>query len=90
MVRRTVVDDFVGIVFLIGAAPGAMARAGMVSSRVAEPHKLPLWSAGGEEECGEKREEALVPEGFFHKKVRSLLSGIIIHYQYIEGNKCIT
>ncbi len=70
MIWRTVVDDFVGIVFLIGAAraaPGAMARAGMESSRVAEPHKLPLRRTGGEEECGEEREEALVPEGVFHR-----------------------
>ena len=51
MVRRAVVDDFVGIIFLIGAvraAPRAMARAGMESSRVAEAHKFPLRCAGGE------------------------------------------
>ncbi len=63
MVRRTVVDDFVGIIFLIGAvraAPRAMARAGMESSRVAKAHKFPLRRAGGEEECGEEREEGLV------------------------------
>ena len=63
MIRRAVIDDFVGIVFLIGAvraAPRAMARAGMESSRVAKPHKFPLWRAGGEEECGEEREEGLV------------------------------
>jgi hypothetical protein len=38
----------------------------MESSRVAEPHKFPLWSAGGEEECGEEREAALIQEGVFN------------------------
>lgn len=75
MVRRAVVDEFVGIVFLIGAAratPGAMARAGMESSRVAEPHKLPLRRAGCEKECGEEREEGLVHEGGFHFILESM------------------
>ena len=75
MIRRAVIDDFVGIIFLIGAAratPRAVARAGMESSRVAEPHKLPLWSAGGEEQCDDEREEALVQEGVFHFILESM------------------
>ena len=47
-------------------------RAGMESSRVAEPHKFPLWSAGGEEECGEEREEGLVQKGAFHFILESM------------------
>ena len=66
MIWRTVVDDFVGIVFLIGAAPGAVARAGMESASVAEPHELALRRAGGDEQNCKKREEALVQEGGFH------------------------
>lgn len=75
MIRRAVVDDFVGIIFLIGAAratPRAMARAGMESSRVAKPHKFPLRRAGGEEECGKDREKALVQEGVFHFILESM------------------
>ena len=69
MIRCAVVDDFVGIIFLIGAvgaAPRAMARAGMESSRVAEAHELALRRTRSEEDCGKKREEALVQEGVFH------------------------
>ena len=69
MIRRAMIDDFVGIIFLIGAvraAPRAMARAGMESSRVAKAHKLSLRRAGDEEECGKKREEVLVQDGVFH------------------------
>ena len=67
MIWRAVVDDFVGIVFLIGAAPRAMARAGMESSRVAKAHELALRCAGGDEQNGKKRKEALVQEEGFHK-----------------------
>ena len=59
MIRRAVVDDFVGIVFLIrvaGAAPRAMARAGMECPGIAELHEFALRSAGGEKQQGEKRE----------------------------------
>ena len=75
MIRCAVVDDFVGIVFLIRAiraTPRAMARAGMESSRVAETHELALRRAGDEEECGKKREEGLVQEGVFHFILESM------------------
>lgn len=75
MIRRAVVDDFVGIIFPIGAvraASRAVARAGMESSRVAEPHKLPLRRTRSEEECGEEREEGLVHEGGFHFILESM------------------
>lgn len=75
MVRRAVIDDFVGIVFLNGAVragPRAMERARMESSRVAEPHKLSLRRAGGEEQCDDEREEALVQEGVFHFILESM------------------
>ena len=75
MIRRAVIDDFVGIVFLIGAAraaPRAVARAGMESPRIAEPHKFPLRRTRSEEECDEEREEALVQEGVFHFILESM------------------
>jgi hypothetical protein len=31
-----------------------------------------LWCAGGEEECGKKREEGLVQEGVFHFILESM------------------
>ena len=65
MIRRAVVDDFVGIVFAIRAAH-LLVGTRSESSRVAKAHKLPLRRAGGEEECGEKRQQALVREGMFH------------------------
>ncbi len=75
MIRRAMIDDFVGIIFLIGAvraAPRAMARAGMESASIAETHELALRRAGDEEECGKKREEGLVQEGVFHFILESM------------------
>ena len=75
MIRRAVIDDFVGIVFLIGAvraAPRAMARAGMESASISETHELALRRTRSEEECDEEREEALVQEGAFHFILESM------------------
>lgn len=59
MIRRAVVDDFVGIVFLIGAAGvtrRARPRPRMECPGIAEPHEFPLRRAAGEKQQGEERE----------------------------------
>ncbi len=67
MIRRAVVDDFVGIVFLIGAIRAAhlLVVTRSESSRITEPHKFPLRRAASEKQNGDKRGEALVYEGVF-------------------------
>ena len=69
MIRRTVVDEFVGIILAIRSAeiplrPRLRPRAKW--ARIAKPHKFPLRRTASEEQNGEKRKEALVHEGVFH------------------------
>ena len=69
MIRRAVVDEFVGIILAIRPAEiplRSRLRPRAKCARIAEPHKFPLRRTASEEQNGEEREEALVHEGVFH------------------------